>query len=90
METNGQVWERNKKGGEEMNLNNRPYINGIRDDNRIENLRLTNRKEHVGNTSKLFKRIEELEIENKRLREENKRLKEGGKNIGGLVRDTTK
>lgn len=51
------------------------HINGIRDDNRIENLMVMSRSEHRGITLKLFKRLKELEKENKRLKEEIKCLK---------------
>ena len=57
------------------------HINGVRNDNRIKNLILVNKKEHRELTSRFYKEINKLEKEKRRLKKElylckQKKLKE--------------
>jgi hypothetical protein len=45
------------------------HLNGIKDDNRIENLALMDNRGHLKEHSTLAKRLKELEAENKKLKE---------------------
>jgi hypothetical protein len=45
------------------------HINGIKDDNRISNLELTDSRGHLKEHSALARRLKELEAENKKLKE---------------------